>query len=32
VNDSFDPHVVPERAKPRTTEDYLRDREAAKES
>jgi ferredoxin len=32
VNDSFDPHVVPERAKPRTTEDYLRDREAAKDS
>jgi ferredoxin len=31
VNDTFDPHIVPERPKPRTTEDYLREREAAKE-
>jgi ferredoxin len=30
--DSFDPHAGPERPKPRTTEDYFRDREAAKES
>jgi ferredoxin len=29
--DSFDPHAGPERPKPRTTEDYFRDREAAKE-
>ena len=27
VNESFDPHA-PERPKPRTTEDYLRERQA----
>ena len=29
--DSFDPHAGPERPKPRTTEDYFLEREAAKE-
>jgi ferredoxin len=28
VNESFDPHASPQRPKPRTTEDYLREREA----
>jgi ferredoxin len=28
VNESFDPHAAPERPRPRTTEDYLREREA----
>jgi ferredoxin len=27
VNESFDPHTVPQRPAPRTTEDYLRERE-----
>ena len=31
VNESFDPHGLPERPKPRTTEDYLREREAAED-
>jgi ferredoxin len=31
VNESFDPHDLPERPKPRTTEDYLREREAAED-
>ncbi len=30
VNESFDPHGAPERPKPRTTEDYIREREAKK--
>ncbi|WP_046866142.1 4Fe-4S binding protein [Microvirga massiliensis] len=29
VNESFDPHAMPERPRPRTTEDYLREREAS---
>jgi hypothetical protein len=27
VNESFDPHAAPQRPAPRTTEDYLRERE-----
>jgi hypothetical protein len=27
VNESFDPHAVPARPKPRTTDDYLRERD-----
>ncbi len=30
VNESFDPHAMPPRPNPRTTEDYLREREAAR--
>jgi len=28
VNESFEPHDMPPRPKPRTTDDYLREREA----
>ena len=31
MSDGFDPYGVPERPAPRTTEDYLRDREALRE-
>lgn len=31
MNEGFDPHAAPPRPAPRTTEDYLREREAAKE-
>ncbi len=30
VNESFDPHAMPPRPNPRTTDDYLREREASK--
>lgn len=32
VNESFDPHAMPERPKPRSTEDYYREREEKKGS
>jgi ferredoxin len=31
VNESFDPHMMPERPNPRTTDDYLRERDAGGE-
>jgi ferredoxin len=31
VNESFDPHAMPQRPKPRTTDDYLRERETGGE-